>query len=712
MSLILSVAIKYEHDVVAARQRARQIAGLLGFDTRDQTRIATAVSEIARNAFTYAGGGRVEFRVEGRTAPQLFTVKVLDHGPGIADRSRILSGRYTSATGMGVGIIGTRRLMDNFVITSEPGKGTVVTLTKIVPRDVAVITTERMSDIVGALAGQRPRTPMEEVQLQNQELLRALEELRTREEDLRRLNGELEDTNRSVVALYAELDEKADHLRRADDLKSRFLSNMSHEFRTPLNSILALSRLLLDHADGPLSTEQATQIGFIRRAAEDLFELVNDLLDTAKIEAGKIVIRPVEFTVENLFGALRGMLRPLLVNESLILAFDDVSALPALHTDEAKVSQILRNFISNALKFTERGEVRVSARPSEDGRAVVFAVADTGIGIAPEDHQAIFQEFAQVESRLQRVVRGTGLGLPLTRKLAHLLGGSVAVHSTPGVGSTFSATIPLVYAPPATTPGETPVTVEWRVAPGKVPILLLEDNPETVLVYQTLLRHTEFQLLHARSVGEARRAVSQVEFRAAILDILLRGEDAWAFLAELGRDEATKSLPVLVVTDVDDHSKALALGARAFAQKPVDRDWLLESLRAFATGRRRRQVLIIDDDPVSRYLLRGVLRDFPCAVVEASNGAEGVAMARRDRPDVIFCDVVMPGFSGIDVLRELSSDPATRDIPIVMNTAKVLTSEERRELARAAAVLSKESYASGGAAAEIHKALEKVGFAA
>ena len=372
----------------------------------------------------------------------------------------------------------------------------------------------------------------------------------------------------------------------------------------------------------------------------------------------------------------------------------------------------MRNFISNALKFTERGEVRVSARPSEDGRAVVFAVADTGIGIAPEDHEAIFQEFAQVESRLQRVVKGTGLGLPLTRKLAHLLGGSVAVHSTPGVGSTFSATIPLVYAPPATTPGETPVTVEWRVAPGKVPILLLEDNLETVLVYQTLLRHTEFQLLHARSVGEARRAVSQVEFRAAILDILLRGEDAWAFLAELGRDEATKSLPVLVVTDVDDHSKALALGARAFAQKPVDRDWLLESLRAFTTGRRRRQVLIIDDDPVSRYLLRGVLRDFPCAVVEASNGAEGVAMARRDRPDVIFCDVVMPGFSGLDVLRELSSDPATRDIPIVMNTAKVLTSEERRELARAAAVLSKESYASGGAAAEIHKALEKVGFAA
>src|SRR5438445_2366545 len=210
---------------------------------------------------------------------------------------------------MGVGLVGARRLMDNFVITSEPGNGTAVTLTKIVPRDVAVITAEGMSDIVGSLARQRPRTPMEEVQLQNQELLRALEELRAREEELRRLNGELEDTNRGVVALYAELDEKAEHLRRADELKTRFLSNMSHEFRTPLNSILALSRLLLERTDGDLSVEQEKQVSFIRKSAESLFELVNDLLDLAKVEAGKIVIRPAEFAVDNLFGALRGMLR-------------------------------------------------------------------------------------------------------------------------------------------------------------------------------------------------------------------------------------------------------------------------------------------------------------------------------------------------------------------------------------------------------------------
>jgi CheY-like chemotaxis protein len=310
-------------------------------------------------------------------------------------------------------------------------------------------------------------------------------------------------------------------------------------------------------------------------------------------------------------------------------------------------------------------------------------------------------------------VKGTGLGLPLTRRLAELLGGSVAVQSAPGVGSTFSATIPLAYVPPSTARADAPVEVEWRMAPGKVPILVLEDSPDAVLVYETLLRESEFQLVHARSVAEARRAVGgAIEFRAAIVDILLRGEDAWAFLAELTREEATRDLPVIVISDVDDHAKALALGARAYAPKPVDRAWLLQSLRAFTAGRRRRQILIIDDDPAARYLLRGVLRDVPCAITEAAGGAEGVTAARRDRPDVIICDVVMPDVSGFDVLRALSSDPATRDIPIVMNTAKVLTAEESRQLSRAAAVLTKESYASGSAAAEVRKALQKAGFAA
>src|SRR5580700_8393582 len=353
---ILTLAIASERDTVAARQRARQIARLLGFDSQDQTRISTAVSEIARNAFNYAGGGRIEYSIEGRTSPQLFIIKIRDCGPGVRDLESILEGRYKSSTGMGMGILGARRLMDKFEIESVPGKGTTIWLKKLLPARSRVWKPTDLPGLAAQLAGEGPQDAFQELQHQNQELLNALEEIRTRQIELSRLNRELEDTNRGVVALYAELDEKADHLRRADDLKSRFLSNMSHEFRSPLNSILALSGLLLDRSDGELTAEQDQQVGYVKRAAQDLLELVNDLLDLAKVEAGKVEAKPLEFEVANLFAALRGMLRPLFLNQSVDLIFDNATHVPTLFSDEGKISQILRNLISNALKFTEKGE--------------------------------------------------------------------------------------------------------------------------------------------------------------------------------------------------------------------------------------------------------------------------------------------------------------------------------------------------------------------
>src|SRR5262245_50368101 len=249
---VLTVTIKYEHDVVAARRRARQIAGLLGFDAQDQSRIATAVSEIARNAYNYADGGRVEFLVEGEGAQQTLLIEVKDQGPGIADLESVLQGQYRSATGMGLGIMGARRLMDACEISSSRGIGTSVLMKKTLPKRAARVTTERLQALADQLATDRPQNPLEEIQQQNGELLRLLDELRRRQDDLERLNRELEDTNLGVIALYAELDEKASALRRSDEMKSRFLSNMSHEFRTPLNSIMALTQLLLGRIDGDL----------------------------------------------------------------------------------------------------------------------------------------------------------------------------------------------------------------------------------------------------------------------------------------------------------------------------------------------------------------------------------------------------------------------------------------------------------------------------
>jgi signal transduction histidine kinase/DNA-binding response OmpR family regulator len=686
MQAIISMSLRYEHDIVAARQRARQIAALLRLDAQDQTRLATAVSEIARNAHTYAGGGKVEFLVEGRTSPQVLSVRISDQGPGIADLARILGGQYESRTGMGLGIIGARRLMDQFTIDSVPGRGTTVMLKKILPPHTPLLTPRAIGELAASLAREQPQSPFEEIQRQNQELLRALDELRARQDELTHLNGELEDTNRGVVALYAELDEKADHLRRADEMKTRFLSNMSHEFRTPLNSILGLSRLLLDHSDGGLTAEQEKQVGFIRKAADDLSDLVNDLLDLAKVEAGKIVVRPAEFEVANLFGALRGMLRPLLVNESVTLVFDDARALPTLDTDEAKVSQILRNFISNALKFTERGEVRVSAVLGDDGEAVDFSVADTGIGIAPADQPRIFEEFGQVESPLQAKVKGTGLGLPLARKLTELLGGRIALVSKPGAGSTFTARIPVRYAMPE----PPPPAPTWQPDTRFEPVLVVEDSPEDVLVYEKFLRGSRFQPIAVSTLGRAREVMRRLRPAVVILDIRLHGEDTWGFLTELKRREETRDIPVLVVTTVADQHKGLGLGADAYAVKPVERVWLLDTLARVTAPDRREHVLVIDDDETARYLVRTSLADSAYVVTEAVEGREGVRRARELRPAAIFLDLVMPGYSGFEVLEQLREDATTRGIPVIVLTSKVLAAADAAWLrARASTVLSK-----------------------
>lgn len=255
------------------------------------------------------------------------------------------------------------------------------------------------------------------------------------------MRAELEETNQGVLALYAELDTQAEELRQVSELKSRFLSYMSHEFRTPLGSILSIVRLLSDELDGPLNAEQRKQVEFVHGAADELSDMVSDLLDLAKIEAGRITIAPAWFDMLDLFAALRGMFRPIASATDIDLVFEEPKHLQRLYTDDKKLAQILRNFIANALKFTLHGEVRVSVR-AENDREVRFSVSDTGIGI-PLDMQAkLFEDFTQIHSPLQQRLRGTGLGLSLCKRFAELLGGRVGLESNPGAGSTFYVCIP------------------------------------------------------------------------------------------------------------------------------------------------------------------------------------------------------------------------------------------------------------------------------
>jgi signal transduction histidine kinase len=260
------------------------------------------------------------------------------------------------------------------------------------------------------------------------------------------LSQELEHTNKGVVALYAELDDNARQLRRALELRSRFLSYMSHEFRTPLASISSIGSLLLNELDGPLTAEQRRQLEFVRGSVSELTDMVDDLLDLAKVDAGRIAISPEWFEMVDLFAALRGMFKPIVDASAVALIFEEPQGIPRIYSDDKKLSQILRNFISNALKFTKQGEVRISAQLLQ-ADTVEFAVADTGVGIAAEQQRMLFTDFVQIDNPMQKRLRGSGLGLSLSKKLAELLGGRIAVDSEPGRGSRFGVVIPTHYRP-------------------------------------------------------------------------------------------------------------------------------------------------------------------------------------------------------------------------------------------------------------------------
>ena len=739
MTTILTIEIRFEQDVVMSRQRARQIAELLGFDQHDRTRIATAVSEIVRNAFQYAKGGKLEFIVESESLSltniknqkkshysylnnyphqpnpflnsasnlQLLWIFIYDKGSGIANLPTILEGQYNSTTGMGLGILGSKKLMDKFSIESSAEQGTRVLMGKVLPKRTLELNQKMLGDIANSLVIKPPASPWEEIQQQNQELIRTLEELQQRQQELTQLNRELEDTNRGVVALYAELDEKAEFLQRANELKTRFLSNMSHEFRTPLNSILSLTAMLLDRLDGDLNNEQEKQINFIRESANELLELVNDLLDLAKVEAGKIVVHPSEFEVADLFATLRGMLRPLLIsNLSISLIFEEPVGIPTLFTDEGKVAQILRNFISNALKYTEKGEVRVKA--VRLGNMVMFSVTDTGIGIAPSDRDRIFEEFIQLDSPIQKRVQGTGLGLPLSRKLIELLGGVISVTSELGVGSTFWATIPLIY-PDAIEQNYLP-KFSQQTTTCRTTIMVVEDRPETLFAYQKYFEKSKYQIVTAQSIKEAKKILDKFNPQAVILDILLEEENTWSFLKEMKENPETQHIPILVITVVDNPKKALALGANAFFIKPVDRLSLLNKINILLQDKKTQKILIIDDEEVSRYLLKGIILKHQFNLLEASEGNTGIKLARLEQPDCIFLDLEIPDINGFEVIKQLEADEACANIPVIINTSRLLNEEEERYLSeQTLAIIPKESLSGEKGKAMVKDALLKAG---
>ncbi|MEW2383694.1 ATP-binding protein [Micromonospora sp. NPDC047707] len=442
---LLQMGLRVEHDIFVVRQRGREVAAAVGLEHQDQVRVATALSEVARDLLRAVGGADVTFSAVADAVDGVHHLRI-----DLAPVGRLPGGRYEPQSGA------VARLVDTLDVVAREGD-TVVRMSRRVPVAAAALTPERLAELRTALAVSAPGSALDELAAQNEQLIAALDEVRTQRDELAVLNEELaetnrgvmalynqlteelEETNRGVVALYGELDEKSAQLRAASESKSRFLANVSHELRAPVTAIIGLARLLADSASDPLTAEQARQVGLIRSSAADLLGLVNELLDLAKAESGRIEPDWAEVDLRPIFGQLRGTLRALATRPGVELVVEEPPAPATLRSDAVLLAQVLRNLLHNGLKFTERGEVRLRARRADD--RWLLQVSDTGPGIAPELHDRIFEEFYQVPGVTR--VGGTGLGLPYARRLVVLLGGTLQVTSTPGAGSTFTVSLPV-----------------------------------------------------------------------------------------------------------------------------------------------------------------------------------------------------------------------------------------------------------------------------
>jgi signal transduction histidine kinase len=433
---VLTLALRTQEDVLLTRRRTRDLAALLQFTPAEQIGLSTAVWEVARLA---ERRGQVELAVV--ETPPSVAVSITVSG---VPRSALT----VTADGPRLDLEALRRLVDRVEARDVNGAAEVRLVASAGP-DAWVPGVDELELVLASLTrhdtgGGGPGI-LDELRQQNFELLTTLATLREREQELTHLNAELGDTNRAVTALYAELEVQAGELRRRAEATARFLSSLTHELRTPLYAVRGMTEAILRDHEADLSEGMRQDVTLIDGAMVEALDLVNDSLDMAKMEAGRAIVRLSRVHVPELFGTLRAVVTRLPAHAGVELRFEDPEDVPVVKTDAFKLSQILRNFIVNALKFTEAGHVRICARAMRDGEAVMFEVSDTGPGLSEDDQRRAFEEFVQLSAERHGELRGTGLGLPLTRRLAAILAGEVSVQSTPGEGATFTVEIPAQY---------------------------------------------------------------------------------------------------------------------------------------------------------------------------------------------------------------------------------------------------------------------------
>jgi signal transduction histidine kinase/ActR/RegA family two-component response regulator len=595
---IVNLGISSEQDMVAVRQRSREISGGLGFGAQDQVRIATAVSELARTAFAYASGGNVAFSLDhlGSDASLQISIKT----PGGDTRSASNSRGNGAVAALQQALVSARRLMDECTMEEDSDRTRILMLRKALP-DASAVTAAMLSKVAARIAANPVSSSFNEVTLQNKELLDTLAELRTKQDDLLALTEELEKTNRGVVALYAEIEEKAERLREADVHKDEFLATLAHELRNPLapirNAVEVMRRV--DPAN-IASHARAQQI--ISRQVDHLARLVDDLLDVARISKGKITLRQVVADVQGFIHTAVETIQPFIDQRRHQLSVVIPDEVLQVSGDPVRLAQIVGNLLNNAAKYTLSGGTILLKAEQRADRRLRITVKDNGIGLSPERIRTVFGMFAQGEAAPDRAQDGLGIGLSLVRQLVTLHGGEVWVESEgPGHGSSFILELPLLEAGVAELPALTELVADMPkpadVAPSVVlktspahaaggellRILLVDDNVDLVMMTAVLLQTAGHETFVAHDAGQAMAQARQHAPELILLDIGLPGTDGYQVARMLRQQPDLRNATLVAITGYgtdEDRRKAFEAGFDHHLVKPVEVQALLAIVAA------------------------------------------------------------------------------------------------------------------------------------
>jgi CheY-like chemotaxis protein/CHASE3 domain sensor protein len=568
------------------------------------------------------------------------------------------------------------------------------------------------------------QTQSEELRVSNEELEEQARALKESQARLEQQQVELEQTNSQLEEQTQLLEGQRDHLERANAsvhlkareleqasrYKSDFLANMSHELRTPLNSSLILAKLLADNPDDNLTAEQVKYALTIQSSGNDLLNLINDILDLSKIEAGHVEIRPESVAVERLANNLRQLFQPVAQEKKLNFVVEVAPECPEIiETDVQRLEQVLKNLLSNAFKFTEVGQVGLSIRLTGGGR-VAFSVTDTGIGIAEQQQQSVFEAFHQADGAISRKYGGTGLGLSISRQLIRLLGGSIDLKSRAEHGSTFTVTVPVSYDPTKVAPREPAAGVpvvpsqsrvdEPRAAQQKptrkvdddrdVPsdakrvLLVIEDDDSFAAILRDLSREMGFRSLVAGTAEEALSLAKQFMPSAIVLDVGLPDESGLSVLDRLKRDVQTRHIPIHIVSAGDHAETAFSLGAIGYALKPIKREQLVEVLQKLEAklSQHVRRVLIVEDDQVQREAVAKLLTSHDVETITAGTAAECLELLKGGTFDCMVLDLSLPDASGYSLLETLSQESTYAFPPVIVYTGRELSMDDEQRLRR------------------------------